>query len=140
MPAQRTPGALGLWSDPSASGDGPWAPGWARTASPSGPASDALCPVTPVGLESPVLGVEVEEEAPATVAAPPERYRYMEVQGELIKVRCCPLDQAGSGWRSLRRKSEKESGTWPSGPRQPDYSRSAPHWVRTPSSCRALSS
>jgi hypothetical protein len=84
---------LGLLSDePFPLEGGPWETWPARPAVPSGPAADAHFGVGPAGLDlSPVLG---DEDAGAEAPKPIERFRYMEIQGEVIKVRCVPLWQS----------------------------------------------
>jgi hypothetical protein len=97
MPVRRVPGPLGLWPDqhdPFPVAGGPWECAQPATAIPSGAAEDALELTGPVGLTSEHhvdrLG-HSEEVEPAS--KPIERFRYMEIQGEVVKVRCVPLWQ-----------------------------------------------
>src|ERR1043165_7546547 len=97
MPVRRVQGPLGLWPDqhdPFPVAGGPWERAQPATAIPSGAAGDALEFTGPVGLTS-----EHHDDRPGHVErveaapGPIERYRYMEVQGEIVKVRCIPLWQ-----------------------------------------------
>ena len=94
MGVQRTPGVMGLWEDPSSTDAGPWfAPG-SCPAIPAGTAADALLPTGVVGLTTPGHLDMLQVEAPAKGAEEtptiPDRYRFMEVQGKVVKVKCNP--------------------------------------------------
>jgi hypothetical protein len=76
-------------------GDGPFEAWPAHPAVPTGAAADAHYEAGPLGLDDSAIDPDSQtgddEEAPAPI----ERFRYMELQGEVIKVRCVPLWQ----WR-----------------------------------------
>ena len=102
MPAQRVPGALGQWTDSFPETESVWsaAPAWA--ASPSGPAANGLHGVGAVGLERPLVSAAFAAEGVEAPQAPAERYRYMKIQGQMIKVRCISL-------RLLRQQREGQA-------------------------------
>ncbi len=92
MPAQRKPGPLGLDTDSFLAPNRPWEEWPSSPALPAGPAADAHYETGPVGLNYELPGADLEDEEGES-PGPIERFRYMEVQGEMYKVRCTPLWQ-----------------------------------------------
>jgi hypothetical protein len=96
--ARRTPGVYGILEDGFPSLEDAWPLGRARPHIPSGPARDANYPVGVVEIETiPLIadrdGAAQEDAAEFTI---PDRYRNIELQGHVVKVRCNPrwLSQA----------------------------------------------
>jgi hypothetical protein len=93
LPSRRVPGPLGLASDAFPEPNWPWEE-WPRSpALPAGAAADAHYEVEPVGLDYEPIDADGDGEGEDESSAPIERFRYMEVQGETVKVRCVPLWQ-----------------------------------------------
>ena len=98
MAARRTPGVYGILEDGFPSLEDGWPLGAARAPIPAGPARDARYPVGVVQIETPPFIGEgaggAEEEDPEFTI--PDRYRNIEFQGQVVKIRCNPrwLSQA----------------------------------------------
>src|SRR5262245_33944922 len=95
MPVQRRPGPIGLETDMFPTPGGPWEIWPRRLALPVGPADDATELVGPVGLPPQIAGgADDAGGAPEQAPKPRERFRYVEVQDQIIRVRAPVLWQA----------------------------------------------
>jgi hypothetical protein len=93
MPVQRTPGPIGLETEVFPRPGGPWEV-WPRTqALPVGPADDATELVTSVGLPFQNEGAADDEGGDQT-SQPRERFRYVEIQDQIVRIRAPVLWQA----------------------------------------------
>jgi hypothetical protein len=94
MPVQRTPGPVGLETDVSPRPGGPWEI-WPRTqALPTGPADDATELPTPVGLPYELVGAADADDGEGESSGPRERFRYIEIQDQIVRIRAPVLWQA----------------------------------------------
>jgi hypothetical protein len=93
MPVQRTPGPIGLETEVFPCPGGPWEI-WPRTqALPVGPADDATELPTPVGLPYQSEGA-ADDEGGDESSGPRERFRYVEIQDQIVRIRAPVLWQA----------------------------------------------
>lgn len=94
MPVQRTPGPVGLETDVLPEPGGPWEDWPRRAALTTGPADDASELPTPVGLPLDMDDYDDDQDGDGEDSGPRERFRYVEVQDQIVRIRSPVLWQA----------------------------------------------